>query len=196
MALRKPEAELAGLAHPVWTVLLCSNGMTDYAALLRDFAKYVKPAEPTNAVSAQNCYRAELLGMLLYRAGQYDRALQQLNDWQAIREKTPAFKSFRPYGSFFLAMAHHRLGHKQEATKSLDKACEWAAIALGEAKPQKPQPKSKPPALTWTQRGSLKLYRREAEELIRGTKTSRSPIVAIKPKTEKTNHRIPGRLHH
>jgi len=74
---------------------------------------------------------------------------------------------------FFLAMAHHRLGHADEARRWLDKGIHGTEEEL---KPPSSPPKESntrtrtiPPH--WSQKLTLQLFRREAEELIQGPET-------------------------
>ena len=53
------------------------------------------------------------LGAALYRAGRYDEAIRRVQE--AIRERGAS-----PAAYAFLSMAHHRLGHRQEALRWLD----------------------------------------------------------------------------
>jgi tetratricopeptide (TPR) repeat protein len=59
---------------------------------------------------------------LLYRAGRHGDAVEQLNELIA-RPGYPANAS----DWLFLAMAHHRLGHMEEARKFLDQSIAWLA---------------------------------------------------------------------
>jgi len=95
------------------------------------------------------------LGGLLYRAGRFEEALASLQGWtnEDTRQSSPA------YAWFFLAMAHHRLGHATEAHAWLEKA-----IAQAEQEIQ-----AQPP---WNRRLTLGLLRQEAEGLIRQTETA------------------------
>src|SRR5262249_5266978 len=65
---------------------------------------------------------------------------------------------------FFLAMAHHRLGHADEARRWLEKAVGWIEPATqGQIKdPRNPIP------LPWNDRANMGRLRREAEALILG----------------------------
>jgi WD40 repeat protein len=82
-----------------------------------------------------------VLGAVLYRAGWYREAIQLLGGTKPS-----------PRGALFLAMAHHRLGHADEAAEQLD----WAAKSSARDKQQ-----------PWDERLELQLLRREAETLLR-----------------------------
>jgi tetratricopeptide (TPR) repeat protein len=59
-------------------------------------------------------------GVVLYRAGQYAEAVTTLE--KSLDAGKGQFDGFE---LFFLAMAHDRLGHREEARRCLDRAIEW-----------------------------------------------------------------------
>ena len=63
------------------------------------------------------------------------------------------------YNWYFLAMAHHKLGHEAEAEKWLDKANEWTDKVIRENE-------EGTTTLAWNRRLTLKLLRTEAEGMI------------------------------
>ncbi len=58
-----------------------------------------------------------VLGNALYRAGQYDKVVRQLQEWVAQPHWPIGWLSYP-----VLAMAHYRLGHETEARQALDEA--------------------------------------------------------------------------
>jgi tetratricopeptide (TPR) repeat protein len=88
------------------------------------------------------------LGVAQYRAGRYAQAI-------TILEQSLAAGAGQSDACdlFFLAMAHHRLGHREEARRCLDRATAWLA---------------RPPALTPAQLNELASYRTEAEAVLAG----------------------------
>jgi uncharacterized protein HemY len=59
------------------------------------------------------------LGEAYYRIGQWQEAITALDKELALRQGGTS------EGFFFLAMAHHRAGHKDEAHKWYDKGIAW-----------------------------------------------------------------------
>ncbi|HEX8200952.1 MAG TPA: hypothetical protein VF590_10715, partial [Isosphaeraceae bacterium] len=87
-----------------------------------------------------------VLGLACYRAGQFDRAVRNLQEaeassWHARAVTWPV-----------LAMAHHRLGHGQEAQRWMTRT-----LSLGEAWVSN---------AAWWDRADFRLLRREAQTLI------------------------------
>ena len=77
-------------------------------------------------------------GVVLYRAGQYAVAVTTLE-----KSLDAGKGQFDGFDLFFLAMAHYRLGHREEARRCLDRAIEW----LGHPGPlSADQAKSSPPS--------------------------------------------------
>jgi hypothetical protein len=102
------------------------------------------------------------LGAALYRADSFQDSVLRLDEAMkaAGREEGTA------QTWLFLAMAHHRLGHADEAKRWLDKAGKW----IDENTKEKPKDGAAGPSLSWDQGLELKLIRQEAEELITGKK--------------------------
>ena len=75
------------------------------------------------------------------------------------RNPTRGITSSPAYAWFFLAMAHHRLGHTEEAKQWLDKAVAWTDKTTTEADQGKAD-------LPWNRRLTLKLLRDEATTLL------------------------------
>jgi len=87
-------------------------------------------------------------GVVLYRAGQYAEAVTILD--KSLKAGQGQFDGF---DLFFLAMAHHRLGHREEARRCLDRAIEW----MGH-----------PGRLTGDQAKKLASFHAEAESVLAG----------------------------
>jgi len=123
------------------------------------------------------------LGAALYRAGRYEDSITILNESMKAHDEGGTAADW-----LFLAMAHCRLGHMDEAKKWLTKSQQWidhppwptnnakqeiqgsvadgvSAVAVGPAPaPVGPIP---PFPLPWDRRLELKLIRAEAEALLK-----------------------------
>jgi tetratricopeptide (TPR) repeat protein len=66
------------------------------------------------------------LGVVHYRAGRYEEAIAALQQSLAA-----ANGLFDAYNQFFLAMAHGRLGHHDDARKWYDRGVRWLADQNG-----------------------------------------------------------------
>src|SRR5208282_557773 len=97
-----------------------------------------------------NCLEVSLntRGVVLYRAGQHAEAVTTLD--KSLKAGQGQFDGF---DLFFLAMAHHRLGHREEARRCLDRAIEW----MGHSG-----------RLTGDQAKELASFRAEAESVLAG----------------------------
>ena len=91
-----------------------------------DPAKLVQLAE--RAVQAETTpYYLHTLGLAQYRAGNFDKAIEQLD------KSIAGNWSGNAANWLVLAMAHHRLGHADEARRWFDKAVQWIDAADLEA---------------------------------------------------------------
>jgi WD40 repeat protein/tetratricopeptide (TPR) repeat protein len=137
--------------------------------------RIVSMAENLLAESSRNHWHIYLLGAALYRAGRFEEAVTRLTE--ATELSCHPYRTNMLYTWFYLAMAHHRLGHAEEARRSLDKAEQGTQEAL--ESPAEPPGKSgnsdgviRP---DWNRKLTLDLLRREAERSIQfpGTKSER-----------------------
>jgi tetratricopeptide (TPR) repeat protein len=134
----------AGVARAVArTCTLAPDAVADLAPLLQQAERAVA-AKP----SADDLRR---LALLLYRSGQHKPALERLQE--ALR--LPGQEA-GPRDWLLQALAEARLGRAEEAKGLLNKA---AALAKG-----------KKEALPWPERVERQLWRREAEEAVKGAK--------------------------
>jgi WD40 repeat protein/tetratricopeptide (TPR) repeat protein/tRNA A-37 threonylcarbamoyl transferase component Bud32 len=120
-----------------WTCALGPHAVTDFPRVVEiaeEVVKY-KPKDPD---------ALRTLGAVYYRAGRYEIALKRLQE--AIELEKDLVSAW-----LFLALAHHRLGNAEEATKWLAKAIEYNTAPL-----------------SWDERLKLRLLRTEAEALIKG----------------------------
>jgi WD40 repeat protein/tRNA A-37 threonylcarbamoyl transferase component Bud32/Tfp pilus assembly protein PilF len=95
-------------------------------------------------------------GACAYRAGRYEEAIQSLGEADKKMAKISS-----PLVWLFLAMAHHRLGHRGEARSWLEKAQKQLDQSRRESARA-----SGPPAASWHARLETELLRREATSLL------------------------------
>jgi tetratricopeptide (TPR) repeat protein len=148
----------------LWTCVLAPNAVGDPMALANGAEKAVGEEPKGHG-------EANLLGAALYRAGRYDEAARQLT--RASGLDPGPYRTNMIYTWFFLAMAHHRLGHVPQARQWLDKAIQATDRALDPSATPAGSPARDasdpaggiPPA--WNRRLTLELLRREAVELLK-----------------------------
>jgi tetratricopeptide (TPR) repeat protein len=128
-----------------WCFALGAGAVDDYAALL-DLAEAAAASRPEPN-------RLNTLGALLYRAGRFEEAIRQLERSVAMHGAGGT-----PYDALFLAMAHQRLGRRDEARQWLARGTSPAPIAM-----------FKPDATgdtSWIPRLELDILSREAAEML------------------------------
>jgi tetratricopeptide (TPR) repeat protein len=149
-----------------WTGALAANSGVPGSELVRLANQAVR-------ISPQQTY-LNTLGAAHYRAGEYDKAVQRLEESRQafIRERELSRQSARPsrpqkpgddgtvWDWLFLAMAHHQLGKTEEARKWLDKATPVVEQYASDNR------KEAGSSLTWNQRVELRLLHREATKLL------------------------------
>ncbi len=89
------------------------------------------------------------LGVSLYRAGQYAETIPVLE-----RSLAAGKGASQAFDLFFLAMAHHRLGHREQARSLYDQAVRWL---------------EKQKSLSESDREELTAFRAEAQSLLAGS---------------------------
>jgi WD40 repeat protein/tetratricopeptide (TPR) repeat protein len=100
-----------------------------------------------------------LVGVGHYRSDRFEEAMKPLDK---ASSKTGGSAYSSTVTCYFLAMAHHRLGHAAEARKWLDRAVEQTESAI------KNHPASPSHPSQWGDYVQFQLLRREAEALIEG----------------------------
>jgi serine/threonine protein kinase len=157
------------VAHWVaWSLVLAPDAVMHLNHPVR-LAEMAVKSDPKND---QYCIT---LGSALYRAGRFDEAIRCLNEISTDREPATG-KLFSPiYAWFFLAMAHHRLGHVEEARKWLDKA--------SKSLEQEVKAPSDEANRSWNRRLTWQLLRREAEALLKQSEADHD-----KPKEKEKPH--------
>jgi tetratricopeptide (TPR) repeat protein len=131
-------------AYPTaWAAVLCPDALPDPDRPVRLARQLVSRSPESDA-------HARLLGAALLRAGQAEEAVKELTRAATLQERAPATW-------LLLALAHHRLGHADQARQGL-------ARALAEID-RLAQPGSGDHA-PWDERLLVQFLRREAEERI------------------------------
>jgi eukaryotic-like serine/threonine-protein kinase len=131
-----------------------------------DPVRIVTRAERTLVKSPGDQWGLNLRGAALYRAGRFEEAVKQFTEANERGvHPDPTSTLVSPY---FLAMAHHRLGHAAEARRWLGDASRATEAVLKPfaKEPEKPTSGTIPP--DGAQKLTLQLLRREADQLIRG----------------------------
>jgi tetratricopeptide (TPR) repeat protein len=99
-----------------WACVLGPDATADLDHPIRLAELAVQKATPFEFLSLDVSRYLNRLGASLYRAGRFDAAIHQLEE--AIRLRSGVH---RPEDCVFLAMAHHRQGHRAEARRWLDR---------------------------------------------------------------------------
>jgi serine/threonine protein kinase/WD40 repeat protein/Flp pilus assembly protein TadD len=155
----------------VWTCTVRPDSGADPARLV-SLAEKALARSPNDHWHVNRNYRdVHRLGAALYRAGQFKEAVQRLTE---ASELSP-----HPYRTnmlctwFFLAMAHHRLGHTDEARRWLEKGVQGTERALNSSAGSQGKIENCNGVipLNWSRRLTLQLVRREAEQLVNGLGT-------------------------
>jgi serine/threonine protein kinase/tetratricopeptide (TPR) repeat protein len=117
----------------------------DEAQALLEMAKFATAATPNNP---------RVRGAIYYRVGRYDAAIADLEQSALVYPR-------RAWDWFFLAMAHHKLGHAEQAQRSFRNAVEWIERA-----DRTQVPGSKNIWVGWYEPLEVAQLRKEAGELI------------------------------
>jgi WD40 repeat protein/serine/threonine protein kinase/tetratricopeptide (TPR) repeat protein len=164
-----------------WTIIhavLLPNVLIDYSVPV----KATEEAE-SRVVSYRGDWQL-LRGVCLYRAGDYEGAIEELEQVVMGESEVVGWLAPLQSGWYFLAMSHAKLGHIKEARDWLGKALQWTAVVLGEDGSRESQETQEriQGALAWPGRETLKLFRREALDVVNvGSDISDLPVVAPKP---------------
>jgi WD40 repeat protein/tetratricopeptide (TPR) repeat protein len=124
-----------------------------------DLGPVVRWLERGAAQSSNKYTYLHLLGQALYRTGRLEAAIRELNKALPLRGS----EGWAVDDWLFMAMAHHRLGHRAEARKWLDRATDWINREIRE-RSQWAVP------LHWVARLELLTLEREAENLLQKPK--------------------------
>ena len=116
-----------------------------------------------------------ILGHLLYRGGRYREAVERINEAFTLGNNTHPYLIF---DEFFLAMAHHRLGHTEEARSRLEKAEQFMKKTYADPKVDELFKAAKTEN-NWQNRLVVEVVRAEANALIRGKADTKDPAGAL-----------------
>jgi uncharacterized protein HemY len=125
--------------HAAWFLATCPE------AKFRDPRRAIELANKAVALGPKEGNFRNTLGVAHYRAGEWKPAMEALKESMDLRKGGNSFEWF------FLAMAHWRLGEKDEARQWYDRAVEW----MEKNKPQDEE---------------LRRFRDEAKELLNDPK--------------------------
>ena len=142
-----------------WTCALAPGSDDDLKQALQLMQRAVE-------LSPETWEYRNTFGATLYRAGQHEAAIEQLTESMrmqsvessALESTEEAAASRTAFDWLFLAMAHQRLGHREEARKWLNRAIRSMEHSEYE--------RSMEAAFFWDERLEMQLLRREAESLI------------------------------
>jgi tetratricopeptide (TPR) repeat protein len=138
---------------------LAPNGVTEPALA-------VERAKKAVAGQSKAGWVLHTLALSHYRAGNFEEAV---SGCRKSMTENPTWGG-QVVNWFLLAMAHQRLGHKEEARQWLDKAVSWVDEA------QKKLPRDTPlllPVPSWSDRLEVQLLRREADALLDGAEKNK-----------------------
>jgi tetratricopeptide (TPR) repeat protein len=136
-----------------WTAALGPDAVADFSPALR-------LAQTAMEQDAENPQSHQAVGAILYRMGSLEKCLSHFDAAQAAAN--PQNQTSIAYLDYFRAMAHHRLGHKEEAGKYLQRA--------GAQTDKELRDDAQTSDLNnWVRKATLQLLRAEAEAVLRGS---------------------------
>ena len=143
-----------------WMCVLVPDAVADLSCVVNLAYKAVEGNSDYRSYLYSNSY-LRALGVALYRAGRFEEAVEWLTEADGrVREPVTPWSPRPVYGWFFLAMSHHRLGHRSEAEEWLDKAVRWTADEIPELDQDLRAP------VSWETGVMLNLLRDEARALL------------------------------
>ncbi len=144
--------------------LCCNNRAWELATgppSMRDTHRARALARRAVELAPGEAFYLNTLGVAQYRTGRYVEAIEALD-----RSRTAGSSGLEGFDLFFLAMAHHQLGHRQEARGLYDQAVRW----LGKQK-----------GLPDTHARELAGFRAEAEAVLAGSADDLPADVFVPP---------------
>jgi tetratricopeptide (TPR) repeat protein len=150
----------------LWVCCLSARGRDDHDQMAKLLAALV-----TN--DTKNPLYLQTAGAVNYRAGKFEAAVTRLNEVIKLKnekaQKTSSPSNGDPFDWLFLAMAHHRVGHKDEAKSFFEKAKTWITKSTRD----KPADETLGKRVSWETWLELQILSREADELINGKKDAK-----------------------
>jgi WD40 repeat protein len=153
-------------AHLVaWSCVLAPDAVADFKAPVR-LAEAALAGYPGKGRERSDVLKT--LGAALYRAGQFEEAIRRLDESIQIRGDGGDPRAFA-----FLALAHHRLGHRDDVERWLDKlvAC-----------------RPKEGFVFSSDDAEIRILHREAESLILGSRPTTHPMAPSAPTKEASGY--------
>ena len=147
---------------------LADDGVADYDPLIKIAAKLVE-------TNTDKFPFVRTHGHLLYRGRRYREAIERLEEGLKLGKDTHPF--LIP-DRFFMAMAHHRLGHAEEARHWLAKAEKAMNTLLADPKVDEIF-KAVGSENNWHNRLVAEVIRTEADALIRGATEAQDPAAEV-----------------
>jgi hypothetical protein len=154
--------DLTMVKDVVWSSVLTPAGVADREGLVRLAESYL--ALHRGARGSVGSEALRLLGAALYRAGRFEEAIRRLDESDRARDDAGDPKAFA-----FLALAHHRLGHRDESKRWLDKLRDYQTRRVTND--------------LWDDL-EIDILRREAESLILGSRPPGPAPTATEPTTK------------
>jgi tetratricopeptide (TPR) repeat protein len=137
-------------SRPVWPLCLAPDALDDMSRLVNRAEKFF-----TENPQHERHFNLYVLGAALYRAGDYKRAAQKLEESIDAYPRFPESSSDTlNYQQLLLAMTKWQLGKRDEAR-----------LLLAETQPAVDK-ELQFPSTTWVRRTTLELFRDEADALI------------------------------
>jgi tetratricopeptide (TPR) repeat protein len=144
-----------------WSCVMAPDAVADFETPVR-LAEAALAAHPGKGKARSDVLKT--LGAVLYRAGHFEEAIRRLDESIQIRGDGGDPRAFA-----FLALAHHRLGRRDEAERWLDKLVAY--------RPKEGFDVS-------IEDMDIRILRREAESLILGSRPSAPPNAPSAPTKE------------
>jgi hypothetical protein len=148
-----------GVQNIAWSCALAPDAVADHEIPVRLAERFL--ARHQQERGRERSDGLNILGAALYRAGRFEEAISRLNESIQALDGEGVPKQFA-----FLALAHHRLGHREEARRWMDKLATY---------------RPKEGADFFWDEVEIRILRREAEALILGSRLPAPSPAASEP---------------